>query len=240
MSISEYVKRPRLLPVLGEVATSPGHPPTSSLAAAKYYGTFVPITMGTAIRKSDGRLLRGRARRDVLLDAAVAVIASEGASQLTHRAVAAEAGVSLASVTYHLPRIGDLHRAAFGHAGSRIGLAFRAIINARGNRPDDIPELTADYVATLVRDRREDTVAVFEMILAARHNELLRPVVRQLNGHLADLLTPYVGDRRTGLTVGASIQGLVLSHLAQPQATGAKALRDAVADLVRRFKKSDN
>jgi AcrR family transcriptional regulator len=88
------------------------------------------------------------------------VIASQGASQLTHRAVAAEAGVSLASVTYHFPGIDDLRRAAFDHAGSRIGLAFRALIKAHGTQPDDIPELTADYVATLVDDRRQDTVAV--------------------------------------------------------------------------------
>jgi AcrR family transcriptional regulator len=147
--------------------------------------------------------------------------------------------VSLASVTYHFPGMDDLRRAAFDHAGSRIGLAFRALIRAHGKQPDDIPELTADYVATLVDDRRQDTVAVFEMILAARHNELLRPVIRQLNGHLADLLAPYVGDRRTGLTVGASIQGLVLSHLGGPGATDRRSLRDAVADLVRRFKKSE-
>jgi DNA-binding transcriptional regulator YbjK len=189
--------------------------------------------------KSDGRLERGRARRELLLDAAVAVIASQGASQLTHRAAAIEAGVSLASVTYHFPGIDDLRRAAFAHAGSRIGLAFRALIQARGNRPDRIPELAADYVATLVEDRRQDTVAVFEMILAASHNKQLRPVIRELEGHLADLLTPYVGDQKTGITVGASIQGLVLSHLAQPRATGAGSLRDAVADLVRRFKESD-
>ncbi|MDP9251778.1 MAG: TetR family transcriptional regulator [Chloroflexota bacterium] len=182
---------------------------------------------------------RGRARRALLLDAAVAVIASQGASQLTHRAVAGGADVSLASVTYHFPGIDDLRRAAFDHAGSRIGLAFRALIKARGNQPDDIPELTADYVATLVEDRRQDTVAVFEMILAARHNEALKPVIRQLNGHLADLLAPYVGDRKTGLTVGASIQGLVLSHLGRSGSTNARSLRDAVADLVRRFKRSD-
>lgn len=194
--------------------------------------------MRTSIRNSDGRLERGRARRERLLDAAVGVIASQGASQLTHRAVAAEAGVSLASVTYHFPGIEDLRRAAFVHAGTRIGLAFRALIRAHERQSDDIPELTADYVATLVDVRRQDTVAVFEMILAARHNELLRPVVHQLNGHLADLLAPYVGDRSAGLTVGASIQGLVLSHLLRPGAASRRSLHDAVADLVRRFKRS--
>ena len=195
--------------------------------------------MKTPTTTSDGRLERGRARRELLLDAAVAVIASQGASELTHRATAAEAGVSLASVTYHFPGIDDLRRASFAHAGSRIGLEFRAIVERHRNQPDRIPELTADYVAALVDDRRQETVAVFEMILAASHNEQLRPVIRELDGHLADLLTPYVGDRKTGLTVGATIQGLVLSHLARATTTDAKSLRHAVADLVRRFKSSD-
>jgi DNA-binding transcriptional regulator YbjK len=191
------------------------------------------------ITNADGRLQRGRARRELLLVAAVAVIASQGASQLTHRAAAAEAGVSLASVTYHFPGIDDLHRAAFAHADSRIGLEFRALVERHRRQPDRIPELTADYVATLVDQRRQDTVAVFEMILAASHNELLRPVIRELDGHLADLLSPYVGDRKTGLTVGASIQGLVLSHLAQGTTADARSLGHAVADLVRRFRSSD-
>ena len=207
------------------------------LAAPPILRYICTETMRTLDRNPDGRLRRGRARRELLLDAAVAVIASQGASQLTHRAVAAEADVSLASVTYHFPGIADLRRAALEHAGSRIGLAFRALIKA--NKRDDIPELTADYVVTLVDDRRQDTVAVFEMILSARHDELLRPLIDQLNGHLADLLAPYVGDRRTGLTVSASIQGLVLNHLARPRASGVRSLRDAVADLVRRFKESD-
>jgi TetR/AcrR family transcriptional regulator, regulator of biofilm formation and stress response len=183
----------------------------------------------------DGRRERGRARRELLLDAAVAVIASAGAGQLTHRAVASEADVSLASVTYHFPGISDLRQAAFGHAGSRIGIAFRALVEAHPDEPGRIPELAADHAATLVVARREDTTAVFEMILASSHDSSLQSVIRELDGHLADLLTPYVGDRRTALNVGSSIQGLILSHLARGDSTDNGVLHDAVADLIRRF-----
>ena len=184
--------------------------------------------------KSDGRVERGRARRELLLDAAVAVIASQGASQLTHRAVAGEAGVSLASVTYHFPGIDDLRRAAFDHAGSRVGIAFRELLERHADQLGKVPELTADYAAVLVNDRRQDTLAVFEMILAASHDDTLKPIIRELDGYLADLLTPYVGDRSTALTVGSSIQGLILSHLAGA-GSGTAGLRVAVADLIRRF-----
>ncbi|MFK4299423.1 DNA-binding transcriptional regulator YbjK [Arthrobacter sp. GAS37] len=184
---------------------------------------------------TDGRRERGQARRELLLDAAVAVIASAGAGRLTHRAVASEADVSLASVTYHFPGISDLRQAAFGHAGSRIGLAFRALVEAHLDEPELIPELAADYSATLVDVRREDTIAVFEMILASSHDSSLQPVIGELDGYLANLLTPYVADRRTALNLGSSIQGLILSHLARGDSTDDGVLRDAVADLIRRF-----
>ena len=183
----------------------------------------------------DGRLERGRARRDLLLDNAVAVIASCGASRLTHRAVASEAGVSLASVTYHFPGIADLRQAAFAYAGGRVGLAFRDLVEAHAENADRIPELTADYVTTLVGPRRNDTLAVFEMILAASHDTSLQPIVRELDDRLAGLLTPYVGDRLAALSVGSGIQGLILSHLAGGDSIDASRLRDAVANLIRQF-----
>lgn len=191
--------------------------------------------------KPDGRLERGRARRELLLDAAVAVIATNGSGLLTHRAVAAEAGVSLASVTYHFPGIAELRQASFDHAGSRIGLAFRALVEAHRDEPHRLPELTGGHARTLVGQSRQDTLAVYEMILASSHDESLRPVIRELDGHLADLLTEYVGGRETGLVVASAIQGLILSHLARGDSADADstadstALAHAVADLVHRF-----
>ncbi len=184
----------------------------------------------------DGRMERGRIRRELLLDAAVSVIASRGASQLTHRSVAAAAGVSLASVTYHFPGIDDLRSAAFDFAGSRIGLAFRALVEAQGGNVSGIPELTADYVVMLVGVNRKDTLAVYEMILAACHDDALKPIVRELHGHLADLLVPYVGTAAAALAVGSSIQGLILTHLAGAAPDQTMALREATADLVSRYR----
>lgn len=190
--------------------------------------------------KQDGRLERGRARRELLLDAAVAVIATGGSGTLTHRAVAAEAGVSLASVTYHFPSADELRRAAFDHAGSRIGLAFRALVEAHLAEPERLPELTGAHARTLVGPARQDTVAVYEMILASTHDENLRPVIQELDGHLADLLTGYVGDRSTALIVASSIQGVILSHLARGDSADPDAVCSAVTALVRRFAAPSN
>ncbi len=58
--------------------------------------------------QTDGRRLRGEQRRQQLIDAALTVLARDGLSGFTHRAVAAEAGVALASATYHFQGIDDL------------------------------------------------------------------------------------------------------------------------------------
>jgi DNA-binding transcriptional regulator YbjK len=183
----------------------------------------------------DGRRRRGEARRALLLDAGVRVVARDGAGKLTHRAAAAEAGVSLASATYHFPSIQELRRATFDHAGSLVGLAFRDRVLADDAHAGDVGTILADYATTLVVDRREATVAVFEMITAATHDRELRPVVEILITRLAALLEPYVGGTRQALTAAAAVQGLILTALA----TGHESpddLRAAVLDLITRFR----
>lgn len=185
--------------------------------------------------ESDGRIARGETRRRLLLDAAVQVIARDGMGSLTHRAVAAQAQVSLASTTYHFPGIEDLRRAVFDYAGSRIGLAFRAVLESGDVGIEAVPEVIAEFGSSLMSDRRQDTVAVFEMIVAAVHTPELRSVIGLLDARLADLLEPYVGIRARAATVTSAIQGLILTALAVN--TPPDQLRSEIADLVRRFRR---
>jgi DNA-binding transcriptional regulator YbjK len=66
--------------------------------------------------KADGHLSRGTARKALLLDAAVRIVAEFGTNALTHRAVAKSAQVSLASITYHFPSSEALRSAALASA----------------------------------------------------------------------------------------------------------------------------
>lgn len=185
--------------------------------------------------ESDGRLARGTARRSLLLDAAVRVVATDGSGSLTHRAVAAKAGVSIASVTYHFPSIGDLRRGTLEHAGSTIGLELAGLILAASTRVDETPEICASFARHLVTDRRVEAAAVFELIIAAGHDDELRPVVALYNDRLTDLLAPYERDRRSAQIVAAAVQGLLIVHLASP-APDPTALGQAVAELIRRYR----
>jgi DNA-binding transcriptional regulator YbjK len=186
--------------------------------------------------EQDGRRARGTARRDLLLNAAVRVVADSGSGSLTHRAVATEAEVSIASVTYHFPSIADLRRETLSHAGSSIGLELAELVRTASANVDDTPDICAAYAVRLVMERRVETAAVFELIVAAAHDEDLRPVVAFYQGMLADLLTPYEGDRGRAQTVGAAIQGLLLVQMVSPFPPDPNGLGLAVADLIRRYR----
>ncbi|HMH58955.1 MAG TPA: TetR family transcriptional regulator [Galbitalea sp.] len=185
--------------------------------------------------QSDGRLARGAARRSLLLDAAIRIVADRGSGSLTHRSVAEEAHVSIASVTYHFPSIGDLRRETLEHAGSSIGLELAGLVLAASTRVEETPQICAAFAVRLVVERRIETAAVFELIVAAAHDENLRPVVALFNDRLTDLLAPYEGDERSARIVGAAIQGLLIVQLASPLPADPNALGEAVADLIRRY-----
>lgn len=188
---------------------------------------------------TDGRLARGAARRVLLLDAAVRVVAGSGSGSLTHRSVATEAQVSIASATYHFPTIGELRRDTLEYAGSSIGLELADLVSAASTRVGDTPDICAAYAVRLVTDRRVETAAVFELIVAAGHDEELQPVVALYNGLLADVLVPYAGDRRRAMTAGAAVQGLLLVQLANAFPVDPNGLAEAIADLIRRYRANE-
>ena len=184
--------------------------------------------------ETDGRLARGAARRALLLKAAARVVAGQGSAALTHRAVATEAGVSLASVTYHFASAADLRRAVFEHAGSAIGLELAALVAEAAQDAETVPAVCADFAARLADERRIETAAVFEMIVAAGHDAELRPVARFYQDQLTELFLPYTGDAAAARTVGSAVQGLVLTAVMGGE---HGALHGAVEDLIRRYRR---
>ncbi|HEY5223480.1 MAG TPA: TetR family transcriptional regulator [Microbacteriaceae bacterium] len=173
------------------------------------------------------------------MNAAVRAVARAGFGSLTHRAVATEAKVSVASATYHFPSIEELRRATLEHAGSSIGLELASLVSAASASIDDTPEICAAYAVRLVTERRVETAAVFELIIAAAHDEDLRPVVAIYHGLLTELLTPYEGDRGRAQIVAAAVQGLLLVQMVSPFPADPGALGTSVADLIRRYREKD-
>ena len=190
---------------------------------------------GAAPRKSRAakRAVPGP-RREAILDAALALIAERGTEELTHRAVAAAAGVPLGSTTYYFASRAELVREAFRRYVVRVFGLFAEIV---AERP---PEDAASLVDILVEIARREvagrwTVIVeYELVLrAARDPELaaeFHRYERQLGSSLAEALErlgaaqPFDAAR----TLIALVRGFELDGLTRPDADVAELRRRLV------------
>jgi DNA-binding transcriptional regulator YbjK len=161
----------------------------------------------------DGRRARGQARSQVITEATLAVVSEQGLAGLTHRAVAARAGVSLASTTYHFPTVNDLVRAALNEASRRVLADQRDLhvgINQQGQDP---AEACADLILHQIGPQRSVTLVQLEMLLLAVRTPELRPVVQAWRHGLIDLLEPLFGDRVVAQAVAVTMRGLAADSL---------------------------
>src|ERR1035438_8181078 len=114
-----------------------------------------------------GREARGRASRAALIDAAVAVIGARGVEAVTHRAVAARAGLSVGMVNYHFATRDALLAATYvtlsaGNADEIAALARDVI-----DRGESVDEVMADHFELMLTARRTVQSALFQLLLFA-------------------------------------------------------------------------
>lgn len=128
--------------------------------------------------KNRAKQERGDAKRIIILEAAIRVIAQSGTGALTHRAVAGMAQVPLASTTYYFSSKSDLLLSAFEHLAEKE-------IHALKQGMEDIPlrltpEFAAGWWASMVADdlmqHRERILAEYEMHLETNRQPELRAV----------------------------------------------------------------
>lgn len=110
-------------------------------------------------------------RRDRILAAALDHIAAEGVAGVSHRKIAARAGVPLGSMTYHFTGIDDLLREAFTRFSDHIVTVFEQHFEGVGG-VEQAREAVTDLVHTLSQGTRRDLVLAQELYtLAARRPE---------------------------------------------------------------------
>ena len=147
-----------------------------------------------------GREARGRASRAALIDAAVTVIGARGVEAVTHRAVAARAGLSVGLVTYHFATRDALLAATYvtlsaGNADEIAALA-RDVID-RGEPAD---EVMADHLELMLTTRRTAQSALFQLLLFAARQAVeddlpeLAEESRQARGRIVAVIRPYTSS----------------------------------------------
>jgi DNA-binding transcriptional regulator YbjK len=169
---------------------------------------------------------RGEARRRRILEAALAVVGREGAGAVTHRAVAAEAGVPLAATTYYFASRHDLLAEALEHAAREDLAELESEAALLVAEPLDVSSLAARlsaWVGAWLHGDRPTLLAQYEISLEAARRPELAATSRAWSDAYARALAPALerlGSRepeRDGWIVFAALCGMVLDELAGPR-----------------------
>jgi DNA-binding transcriptional regulator YbjK len=169
----------------------------------------------------DGRRRRGLRRRAVLVEAALQVVARDGAAAVTHATVAAAAGLGRSAVSHHFASIDELLAAALRSGTEQLAAAVP--------RPDDGGGDLAWFAAALVDYFAADpgrVAAGYELYLLAARQPGLRPAVARWTDLLAELAGRHTTDPDAARAWVTAVDGYFLQHLAH-------GTRPAAAELER-------
>ncbi|MFI0236862.1 TetR/AcrR family transcriptional regulator [Streptomyces sp. NPDC016845] len=182
-------------------------------------------------------------RRQRIIDAAIRVVGEKGIAGLSHRTVAAEAGVPLGSTTYHFATLDELMVAALRQANE----GFAKAVAARAAFQDPTLDL-ADELAGLLGEwlgggRGETGVPPaegwgsvgaeleYELYLAALRRPALRPVAAEWCQDLAAALAERT-DPVTARALVALMDGICLQALLTGGEYDAAYAREMLARLI--------
>lgn len=185
----------------------------------------------------------GERKRAQILDAAVRVFGTGGASAVTHRAVAQLADVPLGSTTYYFTDRNDLLLQAMAHAREAEAVRLTAIVDALDTSLSlerAVQVLTEMFFDKTVADPLYD-LALFEMFMEATRNTAVREESREWSHMIFRLLDrvlpPTTADvpRQTVVEVVAClVDGLMLEAVSNVELT-VTDLSERLAIVLRRF-----
>lgn len=180
---------------------------------------------------------RGEARRALILDAAVEVIADRGLEGVTHRAIAAAANVPLSTTSYFFSSLDELIGAAVTRIADGILRAAESLVaDASSLRSADAS--IDDYVDRLVdvvtAPPGRQLLVQFEAYLSTtRRPDLVEPVTRIVDAyeHAAATVLRSLGAVEPATAARhlvAVLDGFALQRIAHPRPDDREMLRHAV------------
>ncbi|WP_436776341.1 TetR/AcrR family transcriptional regulator [Yinghuangia sp. YIM S09857] len=138
----------------------------------------------------DGRKLRGQRRRAQIIEATIAIVHRDGATGVTHRTVAAEAGITTSLTLYYFATLDDLLVAALTSVTDAYTHRIRHLIDT----DDDPVGGLAQLVAESAGPGRERALAERELSTLAARRPALRPAARRWRDNVAELARTQTDD----------------------------------------------
>lgn len=190
-----------------------------------------------------GKINRDASERErPLMEATLRIIGRKGIDCVTHRAIAAEAGMSLGAVTHHFKTRDSLVDAALAFALAREVGRLRELAFSLQNKVFDVDawiDGLAGWYSQELKIQPEIHIACYEAFLAASRTARHRPIVMQWFEtwrQSAELTLKAAGSARprdhANLFVSALI-GMLLEQLATPRRGFQKETKAALSELVR-------
>ncbi len=168
---------------------------------------------------------KGEARRGALQDAVIRVLENGGAGAVTHRAVAAEAGLPLAAATYYFEGIDDLLVSALLRVTERQVALFAHLC------PASLPR-----VATVLHDwvyrSRASAIAQYELLFLAMRRDSLREAADLWYRALDEAIAPFVSDPRRARVTALAVDGLILRMLWRGDPESLTDVESALRDIL--------
>jgi TetR/AcrR family transcriptional regulator, regulator of biofilm formation and stress response len=198
------------------------------------YFTFAPPGMSAPVNSK-----RLNPRRREILEATLRVIGDGGVKSVTHRAVAQEANVALASTTYYFDSKGALIEEALELMIARSIEAVRRFTTCPPEISlEELIDRVVGFAEQQINDPNAFLLAQYELMLEAGREEYLRPLARRWTIAYMDGFERVV--RSAGLPEDATeivtnfVEGALLNHVTTPTDDFLQGrLRPLLTDLVR-------
>lgn len=177
-------------------------------------------------KRVDGRRARGEKRRGEIIEAALRVIERDGVVGVTHRTVAAEGGIPVASTTYHFASLDDLLIATLISCARDMATEVYWMIDRARSHGSHPANEVANLLAEALGEQRGRTIAEYELYLLAARRPELRPAARRW----LDVLTSMVrhDDEVAFRAFLAGIDGLLMQGLIDDEPPAPEELQPVV------------
>ncbi|KND36574.1 TetR/AcrR family transcriptional regulator [Streptomyces acidiscabies] len=165
-------------------------------------------------------------RRDLILAAALDVVAEEGAIRVTYRRIAAAAGVPLGSVTYYFDDLNQLLTEAFTRLAETVSAHYRAQLEA-ARTAEEARDAVVDIMSGTLWTSDRDPLLTFELYAFAARAPELRTVLNSWMRASRDALARHF-DPLTARALDALVEGFTLHNFFDDTPIG----RDDIAEIV--------
>lgn len=197
------------------------------------------VRTGGAEVRPDGRRLRGEASRRAIVQAAIRVLSRDGLAAVTHRAVATEAGVSVALTTYHFGTLDDLLAAALTEL-SRAG-ATRLAHGTDVARAGEVSLLDAcsGHLIDLLGPRRGEFLDDLEIRMAAARNAKIHSAAERADAGFVELIDTFTRDRVSAHAIYVAILGFAIVSVITSPAPTEQEIRQFMRGILARYQLLD-